>query len=220
MKSLRPKIQILVIALFGIAWLVTINACNEKKSSSESTSFEEKPATSVPSEPIVAKESNSKSEPASTTKSTAKDSLSSILTKSTTPPPTTKTGSGADKTIYPTPAPKDCQPNFKMIGKPKGNHYLFYVTGFNPGEFKCWNLVEEHGVSICNGKPCVIYYVDDPNGSMSAPPPNYVDPKFLKEHGYGQFSHDENWWEMKGAKIWGRTGNPFLYYNTNNNAGG
>ena len=80
--------------------------------------------------------------------------------------------------------------------------------------------MEEHGVSICNGQPCVIYYVDDPNASMSAPPPNYVDPKFLKAHGYGQFSHDENWWEMKGSKIWGREGKQFLYFNTNNNAGG
>ncbi len=219
MKSLRSKIELLVIALFGIAWMLTINACNEKKSSSESTSFGEKPTTTVQSESTAASDATPRSESNSPTESTASDSLSSIPTR-TTPPPTPKTGSGVDKTIYPTPTPKSCQPNFKMIGKPKGNHYLFYLTGFNPGEFKCWNLVEEHGVSICNGKPCVIYYVDDPNGSMSAPPPNYVDPKFLKEHGYGQFSHDENWWEMKGAKIWGRTGNPFLYFNTNNNAGG
>jgi hypothetical protein len=182
--------------------MLTISACNEKKSASETTSFEEKPSTTVPAE------------------STTNDSLGDIPAKPTASPSPTPTASEEDKTIYPTPAPKDCQPNFKMIGKPKGNHYLFYLTGFNPGEFKCWNLVEEHGVSICNGQPCVIYYVDDPNATMSAPPPNYVDPKILKEHGWGQFSHDENWWEMKGSKIWGREGKQFLYFNTNNNAGG
>jgi len=196
MKSIKSYGQKAAIVLFGLAMGLTNIACNQKSSSSESTNFEEKPETTTsPTQPVV------------------KDTVAS------TTPATINTPT-KDNIVYATPAPKVCQPNFKMIGKPKGNHYLFYLTGFNPGEFKCWNLVEEHGVSICNGQPCVIYYVDDPNASMSAPPPNYVDPKFLKAHGYGQFSHDENWWEMKGSKIWGREGKQFLYFNTNNNAGG
>jgi hypothetical protein len=208
MKSLKLNIQILAVLLVGMAILFTGSACNPKKSSSETTTFEEKPSTTVlPTVP---------------TKDTVGTAPASPPTSSTTAAPSTpKPGKESDGvTVYPTPAPKVCQPNFKMIGKPKGNHYLFYLTGFIPGEFKCWNLVEEHAVSICNGQPCVIYYVDDPNGSMSAPPPNYVDPKYLKQHGLGQFSHDENWWEMKGSKIWGREGKQYLYFNTNNNSGG
>lgn len=207
MKSINPSIQIIVFFLFGLALVFTGSACNQKKSSSETTTFEEKPSTtvlpSVPTKDTVVTTTVTPSTPASTP---------------TSPSATPKEKDGV--TIYPTAPAKSCQPNFKMIGKPKGNHYLFYLTGFVPGEFKCWNLVEEHGVSICNGQPCTIYYVDDPNGSMSAPPPNYVDPKYLKEHGLGQFSHDENWWEMKGSKIWGREGKQYLYFNTNNNAGG
>ena len=215
MKSPKPNLQIIACLLFGCSIILTNIACNQKKTASDTTTFEEKPSTTMPAEAPV---SDVKT-PVTETESSTSDSLNAIPTRSTPPPAIPKSGSPDDKTIYPTPAPKDCQPNFKMIGKPKDDHYLFYLTGFKLGEFKCWNLVEEHGVSICNGKPCVIYYVDDPNGSISGPP-NYVDPKFLKTHGVGQFSHDKNWWEMKGSKIWGREGKQYLYFNTNNNAGG
>ena len=192
MKSIKNLYPFLLACLFGFALILTTTACNQKKSSSETTGFEEKPISDAPVQPVV------------------KDT-STVATPSTPSEPSK---------VYPKPTPKTCQPNFTMIGKPKGNHYLFYVTGFNPGEFKCWGELEAHGVEISKGRPCVIYYVDTPNASMTAIPPDYVDKKVLMEHGLGQFAHDEHWREVKGAKLWGRSGAEFTYFNTNNNAGG
>jgi hypothetical protein len=182
--------------LCGMLLLVAMASCNPKKDKSEITGFEEKPIT-----------------PAARAQQPPKDTASHAITQTEKVPE-------EDVPSYTKPPAKNCQPNFTLIGKPKSNRYLYYVTGFNPSEFKCWAELEAHGVLICKGEPCTIYYLDSPKATMNSTPPHYIDPKILLEHGLGQFEYTNHWWEMKGAKLWGRSGNAFAYFNTNNNAGG
>lgn len=116
--------------------------------------------------------------------------------------------------------PKVCNPNFNLLGQPKKNQYVYYVSGFNPGEFKCWNLLEEHGVKICNGLPCVIYYVDQATVPLTKTPPHFVDEGMLSTTGIGRFEHDGDFWEIKGARLWKRNEKVYGYYNTNEHLGG
>jgi hypothetical protein len=165
-------------------------SCNTKSGKSNNDTFEEKPVTAVPA-----------------------PDTTNIQPQIQTPPPQ------ENKPLAKLP-PKVCDPGFTVIGKPKPNFYVYYVTGFKPGEFKCWEELEKHGISLCQGEPCTIYYLDIAKVTIHASPP-YVDPAVLKEHGVGQFEHGAHWWESKGAKqLWGRPGKEFVYYNTNNNAGG
>ena len=197
MKYLMNKALVSTTFIFGFIILITLGSCNLKSEKSSSTTFEEKPTTTVIQSEI---DTTRKAVPAEQPKEEPK------ITEESKP--------------LPKVTPKICQPNFTAIGKPKNNRYLFYVTGFNPGEFKCWAAMEEHGQGICQGAPCVIYYLDQAKVPITTTPPHYVDPAILKEHGIGQFEHTTHWWEVKGSKIWGRTGKEFVYYNTNNNAGG
>ena len=172
--------------------LLVFQGCQSKSEKANTETFQEKPATAVQTPDTLAK-----------------------AEEKTEAPPVTE-----NKPLAKLP-PKICDPNFTAIGKAKSNHYFYYVTGFKLGEFKCWEELEKHGNSICQGQPCVIYYLDIPNVSINSTPPHYVDPTVLKEHGIGQFEHGPHWWESKGAKqLWGRPGKEYVYYNTNNNAGG
>ena len=116
--------------------------------------------------------------------------------------------------------PKTCDPNFNLIGSPKKNQKIFYVSGFNPGEFKCWEGLVKHGQDICAGNPCLIYFVDIPNMHTTLTPPHYLDPNDLKTHGIGRFEDNGAWWEIKGSSMWGRKEKGYAYYNTNNAGGG
>jgi len=193
--DIKPQLPALLFG-FVMAFLSLFVACNSKKNNqSEGTVFEEKPMTTAPVEAPKA------------------DSIDINPVESKIPPT-------AENKVYPSPQPKSCTPNFNAAGKAKDNHYFYYVTDFTPGEFKCWEALTSHGEGICQGEPCVIYYLDTPKFKVTSTPPHYIDPKVLQEHGIGRFEHTAHWWEVKGAKIWGRTGKQFVYYNTNNNAGG
>ena len=128
------------------------------------------------------------------------DSLSS--TPQTTPNPAIK--------------PTDCAPNFNLIAKPKTNHHIFYVTGFNPEAAKCWVLLEEHGHKVCEGNACVVYFMDDPKLTVNTTLPNYFDNNTLKTHGIARYEFNGKSWEIKGANVWKRSGKGYAHYNTNN----
>ena len=115
---------------------------------------------------------------------------------------------------------KVCNPNYTLIGKPAANQYVYYVTGFNEGEFKCWVLLEEHGNQICNKNICNVYYVDKADIALTKTAP-FVDIALLKKHGIGRFEYNGKYWEIKGASsLWKRTDKGYGYYNTDNQLGG
>lgn len=120
-----------------------------------------------------------------------------------------------------TPAkPKVCSPNFTKLASPTRSQHIYYVTGFNAEEFKCWNLLEEEGVKICGGNSCVVYFVDQPNVKATKTPPHYLDDATLKKSGIARFEFNGKYWEIKGAGQWKRTGKGYGYYNTDNQLGG
>lgn len=116
--------------------------------------------------------------------------------------------------------PKVCNPNFTLISSPKKNHNIYYVTGFNAGEFKCWVDIEKHGEKLCGGNPCVITYVDKADVTITKTPPFYLDAKTLQTAGIGWYEYNGKYWELNGAKKWKRTDKGYGYYNTDNQLGG
>lgn len=116
--------------------------------------------------------------------------------------------------------PKVCSPNFTKLASPTRSQHIYYVTGFNAEEFKCWNLLEEEGVKICGGNSCVVYFVDQPNVRATKTPPHYLDDATLKKSGVARFEFNGKYWEIKGAGQWKRTGKGYGYYNTDNQLGG
>ena len=113
-----------------------------------------------------------------------------------------------------------CNPNFTKLASPGTNLQIFYVTGFTPLEFKCWNALEAHGVRMCGGVPCTILYLDNTQVRLNATPPLYIDPKSLQTSGIGRFDFDGKFWEIKGSRTWKRQGKGYDYYNTDNHLGG
>lgn len=122
-------------------------------------------------------------------------------------------------TDYDPDKPKVCSPSFKLLKSPAPTHHVYYVSGFNSGEFKCWGLLEKHGQEICNKKPCQVYYIDAADVSFTTSAP-YMDAGTLKKVGVAYFTHDNHFFEIKGSSLWGRTGKGNAYYNTNNHLGG
>ena len=113
-----------------------------------------------------------------------------------------------------------CDPSFTQISKPIGQNYFYYVTGFDPLEFKCWNVLEQHGEKISSERPCVIYYIDIADAKINASGPAYLDEETLLKHGIARFEYYGKFWELKGARTWKRKDKVFEYYNTNNQFGG
>lgn len=113
-----------------------------------------------------------------------------------------------------------CDPNFTQLSKPIGQNHFYYVTGFDPREFKCWNELEKHGEKISNERPCVIYYIDIADAKINASGPAYLDAETLLKHGIARFEYSGKFWELKGARTWKRKDKGFEYYNTNNQFGG
>jgi hypothetical protein len=121
----------------------------------------------------------------------------------------------------PVPAkPKICDPNFTKLSSPKKNLYIIYVTDFNPEEFKCWVNLEEYGTMTCGGNPGVVIFVDNANIKTNTTPPNYLDDNTLKTTGIGRYEYNGKYWEIKGARLWKRSGKGYGYYNTDNQLGG
>src|SRR4030095_13381423 len=102
------------------------------------------------------------------------------------------------------PTPKICDPNFNLLGLVKPDQKVFYVSGFNPGEFKCWEELESYGRKTCGGKPCIIYYMDKPIKTFTRHPPHFMDAEILKTAGIGRFEYNGKTWDMKGSSQWGR----------------
>jgi hypothetical protein len=118
------------------------------------------------------------------------------------------------------PTPKICEPNFNLLGMPQRGQKIFYVSGFNPGEFKCWELLESHGTKTCENQPCVIYYMDKPIRTFTTVPPHFMNSETLKANGIGRFQSNGKDWELKGSSQWGRKEKGYAYYNTNAGGGG
>lgn len=119
----------------------------------------------------------------------------------------------------PPPAPavkKTCTPNFNALKSPVKNHYFFYVSDFNPGEFICWEEIQKHGVRICGGNPCTIFYLDNANAAVTSTAPLYMDANTLAKYGIGKFQHTGRSWDIQGARIWNRKEKGYSYYYINN----
>jgi len=121
---------------------------------------------------------------------------------------------------YKPATPKICDPNFNLIASPKKNQKIFYVSGFNPGEFKCWESLVSHSQKTCNGSPCVIYFVDKPTITPTTTGPHYIDANTLKTNGIARYEYNGANWEIKGSSMWGRKEKGYAYYNTDNAGGG
>ncbi len=117
-------------------------------------------------------------------------------------------------------APKICDPNFTKLASPKNNQHIFYVTNFNPEEFKCWVKLEEFGIKTCDGVSCTIYFVDKATIKTSTTTPHYLDEATLKTAGIGRFEYNGKYWEIKGSNMWKRKAKGYGYYNTDNQLGG
>ncbi len=113
-----------------------------------------------------------------------------------------------------------CHPSFTLLAKPQKNRQIFYVSGFDQQEFKCWEEIQTHAKKICEGEACTIYYVDLADIKIIPTAPDFLAPEFLKEHGVGKFEFDGKSWELKGSSLWKRKGNGWSYYTTNNQFGG
>jgi hypothetical protein len=117
-------------------------------------------------------------------------------------------------------APKSCNPNFTKLASPVRNPQFYYVTGFTPLEFKCWNELEAHAVDVCGGVPCTILYLDKAQVKLSSTPPLYIHRSTLETSGIARFDYNGKFWEIKGSRAWKREGKGYDYYNTDNHLGG
>jgi hypothetical protein len=135
------------------------------------------------------------------------------------PPSTNTTVTPPSEEFKPTPV-KICDPSFKSLAVPKRNQHIIYVSGFKVSEFKCWNILEEYGASLCGTTPCQIYFVDAPDVKATTTAPHFINAQDLIDHGVGHFEFDGDFWTVKGASIWKRKGKEYGYYNTNNHLGG
>jgi hypothetical protein len=165
--------------------------------------------------PITPKEERKDSSPISTA---IADSLHGPMDTTVKTPPT---DAKKEKSIStPHISYRICSPNFTLLAKPSQNRQIFYVSGFDHQEFKCWEELQTHAKKICNGQSCEIYYVDIADIKVLPNGPDLLDPTVLKAHGIGKFTFDGNYWELKGSSIWKRKGNGWSYYTTNNQFGG
>jgi len=113
-----------------------------------------------------------------------------------------------------------CSPNFTLLSKPKSNVQIYYVSGFDHQEFKCWEVLQNHAVKLCNDQICTIYYVDKAEINVVPGAKDLMEPSELKEHGICRFTHDGKFWSLQGSSIWKRSGNGWSYFTTNNQFGG
>lgn len=113
-----------------------------------------------------------------------------------------------------------CHPAFTVLAKPVKTTHFYYVSGFDPREFKCWEELTVQATQLAQDQMCTIYYLDDPGIKVSASPPNYIDAAALKTHGIGKFEHNGKYWEIKGASQWKRADKGYDYFNTSNQYGG
>jgi hypothetical protein len=180
-------------ALLHLLMLIVLTACKQRPSNEESIS-----------EPESLSDTSTAVTPDTTTAQ-----LTQPAEKATPAEPST-----------PHLTPHDCNPNLNAIANPGKQQYIYYVTGFNPAEFKCWEKLEIHGTELCNEAPCTIYYVDAASVPISKSGDKPLDDSTLKTHGIGRYEHSGKFWEIKGAKMWGRSGKGYNYYNTNNHLGG
>ena len=108
----------------------------------------------------------------------------------------------------------ECEVSFILLSNPTKTTHIYQVNGFDASNNRCWTKVQEHGVKLCNGSPCEVSYLEISNITKSSDPPHYVDAATLKKHGIGQFTYKNSWWEFHGAKIWGRAGKGYEFYNS------
>jgi len=184
-----------LLLLCSIAIIFSLGSCNQKKEKSEETVYEGK----NPDDTLV-------QQAIKDTQTTSTQPVEPTAKKETAPPIPLK--------------PKLCDPNFKLLASPKKSQKIYYVSGFNPGEFKCWIELENFGQKLCGSNPCFIYYVDIANVLITSTPPHFVDEVDLKTHGIGWFKYNGKNWTIQGSTVWGRKEKGYAYYNTDNAGGG
>ena len=193
LKNITPG----TIFLFCIcAIIVSLSSCAQKKEKSDETTVEEKTGID-------------------TTVTTSTPDTAAVP-----PVDNLKTAKEEPAPEYKPATPKICDANFNLIASPKKNQKIFYVSGFNPGEFKCWDVLVMHSQTTCAGSPCVIYFVDKPTITPTTTAPHYIDANTLKTNGIGRYEYNGANWEIKGSSMWGRKEKGYAYYNTDNAGGG
>lgn len=110
---------------------------------------------------------------------------------------------------------QDCNVSYILFSNPAKNHHIYQVKDFDATNFKCWSSLESHATKICGNMPCQVSYIELVNAETTKTPRYYLESSFLKKHGIGYFEYKTSWWELRGAKIWDRTGKGFDYYNSN-----
>ncbi len=188
MKSILPYL------LLSLTILSVLPSCAQRKSGEVTTTAEQ--ITTTDSNAVVP----------------SQDSIDSLSLDPKThesalqqdPPPSSATSSGT------------CNLSFITLSNPSKQHHIFQVKGFESANFKCWTELENHAIKLCgDNMPCEISYVDVADITKTTTPPYHVDAISLKNHGIGHFSYKNQWWELKGSKLWNRTGKGYEYYNSN-----
>lgn len=113
-----------------------------------------------------------------------------------------------------------CNVNITLLAKPAPGKQIFYVSGVDPKEFKCWEEIQNHAIKICGEENCTLYYVDMADIKVNPNATDLMDPAVLKEHGVAKFAQAKKFYNFNGASIWKRQGDGWAYYNTNNQFGG
>jgi len=168
--------------LLAIACLM---ACNPKKK--DEISFEAKPGASSP--PVT--EASDQSAPVANDSKPQASPSAGIVPAGDQAIVSSPGKAPADEPVAAVPPPvKVCDPNYTKIASPKPDHHFYYVTGFQPGEFKCWVELENQGKAICDSLPCVVYFVDKANIKPNMSHRHYMSPEELKSACIGRFEYN------------------------------
>ncbi len=206
-RMTHPPRQTLVPLLFSLS--IILSACPNVSSNSRSVEGPSSTAHSIvnpnPTTP-------SDSQQASPPHPAFPDTLPAA-----TPIPTSIDQNTTTESTHPASTPRtNCDPAFILISNTPRTNHIYQVKNFDPGSFSCWTALEREAIRICsNQMPCVVTFLDTYNITKNTTPPYFVDEPILREYGIGHFDFKNQWWELRGAKIWGRTQTGYEYYNSN-----
>ena len=134
----------------------------------------------------------------------AQKSREELIDKSPPPPKQAKPQKPVDITPQ-----EDCAPEFVRLSEPGKSPFLYQVKKYKPEQYTCWAALEEFAIELCEDRqPCTVFYVE------SSTIKSTTDVAALKKQGIGRFEYKDNWWELRGARIWERAGKGYDYYNS------
>jgi len=213
--------RIIPLSCFCLIMVLTLS-CSQKKEKQQEVTQQTSPDPQEGIKEPPKEQPQEVNKPATSISNPMADSLSrqTLTHKGILTPPKAEPFRPKEPEVIVPYKPKVCDINLKLIASPKKGQQIYYVTGLVPGEFKCWVDMENASIKLCNGSPCLIYFVDTPNPKVTSTPPDFLDAATLSKYGVGRFDYNGKNWEMKGANMWGRKDKGYGYYNTDNAGGG